>query len=101
MKGSMLSTNGRVLVAALLALAVLFPAHCLPSPPQQPIIPNASEAQRFTTSPSDSQQPALREKRTAKVPILVYHHVSQSISEGRSSALRRLTVTSEIFAQQM
>jgi peptidoglycan/xylan/chitin deacetylase (PgdA/CDA1 family) len=100
MKGSMLSTNGRVLVAALLALAVLFPAHCLPSPPQQPI-PNASEARPFTTSPPDSQQPALREKRTAKVPILVYHHVSPSISEGGSSALRRLTVTSEIFAQQM
>jgi peptidoglycan/xylan/chitin deacetylase (PgdA/CDA1 family) len=97
----MLLTSGQVLVAALLALAALFPAPCLPSPPQQQITPNAAEAQPFTTSPPDSQQPALREKRTTKVPILVYHHVSQSISEGGSSALRRLTVTAEIFAQQM
>ena len=101
MKGSMLLTGGRVLVAALLALAALFPAPCLPSPPQQQIAPNAAEAQPSTTSPSDSLQPVLREKRTAKVPILVYHHVSQSISEGGSSGLRRLTVTAEIFAQQM
>jgi peptidoglycan/xylan/chitin deacetylase (PgdA/CDA1 family) len=101
MKGAMLSTNGRVLVAALLALAVLFPAHCLPSPPQQQITPNVAEPQPFTTTPSDSQQPALREKRTTKVPILVYHHLNQSIAEGSSSGLRRLTVTAEIFAQQM
>jgi peptidoglycan/xylan/chitin deacetylase (PgdA/CDA1 family) len=101
MKGSMLSTSGRVLVAALLASAALFPAPCLPAPPQQQITPNAAEPQPFTTSPPDSQQPALQEKRTAKVPILVYHHVSQSISEGGSPALRRLTVTAEIFAQQM
>lgn len=101
MKGSMLLPSGRVLVAALLALAALFPAPCLPSPPQQQITPNAAEAQPLTTSPPDSLQPALREKRTAKVPILVYHHVSQSISEGGSSGLRRLTVTAEIFAQQM
>jgi peptidoglycan/xylan/chitin deacetylase (PgdA/CDA1 family) len=101
MEGAMFSTNGRVLVAALLALAVLFPAHCLPSPPQQQITPNVAEPQPFITTLSDSQQPALREKRTAKVPILVYHHVSQSISEGGSSALRRLTVTAEIFGQQM
>jgi peptidoglycan/xylan/chitin deacetylase (PgdA/CDA1 family) len=101
MKNGVLSTNGRVLVAALLALAALLPAPCLPSPPQQLITPNAAEAQPFTMSPPDSQQPALREKRTAKVPILVYHHLNQSISEGSSSALRRLTVTTEIFAQQM
>ena len=101
MKGSMLLPSGRVLVAALLALAALFPAPCLPSPPQQQITPNAAEAQPLTTSPPDSLQPVLREKRTAKVPILVYHHVSQSISEGGSSGLRRLTVTAEIFAQQM
>jgi len=97
----MLLPSRRVLVAALLALAALFPAPCLPSPPQQQITPNAAEAQPLTTSPPDSLQPALREKRTAKVPILVYHHVSQSISEGGSSGLRRLTVTAEIFAQQM
>jgi peptidoglycan/xylan/chitin deacetylase (PgdA/CDA1 family) len=100
MKGSVLSTNGRVLIAALLTLALLFPAQCLPSPPQQ-ITPNAAETQPSAASPPDSQQPALREKRTAKVPILVYHHVGQSISENSSSALRRLTVTAEIFAQQM
>ena len=101
MKRGMLSTKGRVLVAALLALTALFPAPCLPSSPQQLITPSAAEAQPFATSPPDSQQPTLREKRTAKVPILVYHHLNQSISEGSSSALRRLTVTAEVFAQQM
>lgn len=100
MKSSVLSTNGGVLVAALLALAALFPAPCLASPPQRQITSNAAEGQPFTTSSPNSQQPALREKRMAKVPILVYHHVSQSVSEG-SSALRRLTVTAEVFAQQM
>ena len=34
------------------------------------------------------------------MPILVYHHVSQSDPEG-SSAPRRLTVTADVFAQQM
>ena len=101
MRSSMSSTKGRVLVAAFFALAGLLPTPCLPSPPQQLITPNAAEAQPFTNSPPDSKQPALREKRTAKVPILVYHHLNQSISEGSSSALRRLTVTAEIFAQQM
>ena len=54
----------------------------------------------MVTPDADSRQPALPEKRTAKVPILVYHHVSQSDPEG-SPALRRLTVTADIFAQQM
>ena len=34
------------------------------------------------------------------MPILVYHHMSQSDPEG-SSGLRRLTVTADVFAQQM
>ena len=101
MESSMLPTKVRVLFAALLSLAALLPASCLASPPQQLITPNVAEAQPFTTSPPDLQQPALREKRTAKVPILVYHHLNQSIAEGSSSGLRRLTVTAEIFAQQM
>ena len=48
----------------------------------------------------NSRQPTLPEKRRTKVPILVYHHVSQSAPEG-SPGRRRLTVTAEVFAQQM
>ena len=54
MKSSVLSTNGGVLVAALLALAALFPAPCLASPPQRQITSNAAEGQPFTTSSPDS-----------------------------------------------
>jgi peptidoglycan/xylan/chitin deacetylase (PgdA/CDA1 family) len=99
MRGSMRST-GRLLAASLLGLVVLLPAPCLPSPPQQQTTPSASEAEPSTASAINSHQPAVQEKRKAKVPILVYHHVSQSDPEG-SSALRRLTVTADVFAQQM
>ena len=100
MKSRMFSLNGQVLAAALLCLAALFPAPCLPSPPQQLNTPSAAEAQSSPTSAPDGQQPAVSEKRRAKVPILVYHHMSQSDPEG-SSGLRRLTVTADVFAQQM
>ena len=38
--------------------------------------------------------------RPAKVPILVYHHLSLSVADGWG-ALRRLTVTADVFARQM
>jgi peptidoglycan/xylan/chitin deacetylase (PgdA/CDA1 family) len=99
MRGSRLSINSRLLPAGILVMAALFPDPCLPSPTQQ-ISPIVEEAKPLATPATDSHQPALPEKRRVKVPILVYHHVSQSVSEG-SPGLRRLTVTAEIFAQQM
>ena len=89
-----------LLAAGLLSLVVLFPAPCSPSPPQQQTTPITAEAEPSATSAVNSHQPAVQEKRTAKVPILVYHHVSQSDPEG-SAGLRRLTVTADMFAQQM
>ena len=99
MRGSMRST-GRLLAASLFGLVVLLPVPCSPSPPQQETTPLTTEAEPSATSAIDSHQPAVQEKRRAKVPILVYHHVSQSDPEG-SSAPRRLTVTADVFAQQM
>ena len=98
MRGSRLSIR-RLSAAGLLVIVALFPNPCLPSPAQQ-IPPIAEEAKPLSTPATDSHQPTLPKKRTAKVPILVYHHVSQSVSEG-SPGLRRLTVTAEVFAQQM
>jgi len=100
MKSGMFSTKRQALAAALLCLAALFPARCLSSPAQQPNTPNAAEAQPSPGAAPDGQQPTFRERRRAKVPILVYHHMSQSDPEG-SSGLRRLTVTADVFAQQM
>jgi peptidoglycan/xylan/chitin deacetylase (PgdA/CDA1 family) len=99
MRGRGLPTNGLPWAVGLLFLVGLSPHPCLPLTAQQ-VIPIAAEAKSFATPSTDSQQPALPEKRTTKVPILVYHHVSQTISEG-SPGLRRLTVTAEVFAQQM
>jgi peptidoglycan/xylan/chitin deacetylase (PgdA/CDA1 family) len=88
--------NSRLWAAGLLALVCLLPNPCRPASAQQ-TTPIGEEPKPSNT---DSGQPVLPERRTAKVPILVYHHLSQSVSEG-SPALRRLTVTAEIFAQQM
>jgi peptidoglycan/xylan/chitin deacetylase (PgdA/CDA1 family) len=100
MRGSRkLSTRGLFLAATLLVLVALFTDPCLPSPPQQ-ITSLTETAGPFTTPAINPHRPVLREKRTAKVPILVYHRFSQSPSEG-SSGLQRLTVTAEVFAQQM
>jgi len=99
MRGSVRSI-GRLFAANLFALMVLFPAPCLPSPPHQQNTPIATEVEPSAMSPINSHQPAVQERRTAKVQILVYHHVSQSDPEG-SSGLRRLTVTADVFAPQM
>jgi len=99
MRARGLSINGRLSTAVLLVSVTLFPDSCLPSAAQQ-ITPIAETAQPPAAPAADLRQPTLPEKRTAKVPILVYHHISQSAPEG-SPGLRRLTVTAEVFAQQM
>ena len=99
MRGNKVSINGRLSTAVFLVSVALFLCPCLPSPAQQ-AAPIAEKAKPPAAPATDSHQPTLPEKRTAKVPILVYHHVSQSASEG-SPGLRRLTVTAEVFAQQM
>src|SRR6516225_7490323 len=93
------TTIDRLWGMCALVLVTLLPDPCLPAPARQ-ITPTVEETRPLVTPDADSRQPALPEKRTAKVPILVYHHVSQSDPEG-SPALRRLTVTADIFAQQM
>jgi peptidoglycan/xylan/chitin deacetylase (PgdA/CDA1 family) len=99
MRARRLSIKGRLLAAVLLVSVALFLDPCLPSAAQQ-ITPVAATATPPASPATDSHQPTLPEKRRAKVPILVYHHVSQSAPEG-SPGRRRLTVTAEIFAQQM
>ena len=99
MRASKSSIKGRLSTAVLLVSVALLPDLCLPSPAQQ-ITPIGEGAKPLAAPATDSHQPTLPEKRKAKVPILVYHHVSQSDSEG-SPGLRRLTVTADVFAQQM
>jgi peptidoglycan/xylan/chitin deacetylase (PgdA/CDA1 family) len=73
---------------------------------RQPIMMVAAEPEPSTTPAVDSQQPPVLpekptppEKRRTKVPILVYHHIRLT-SDG-SRGLRRMTVTAEVFGQQM
>jgi peptidoglycan/xylan/chitin deacetylase (PgdA/CDA1 family) len=99
MKDITSSTDSWLRAAGLLVLVVLLSDPSLPAAARQ----ISSVAEEPSPSPTPAMEPhiqALSEKRTTKVPILVYHHFSQSNSEG-SSALRRLTVTAEVFAQQM
>ena len=93
------TTIDRLWGVCVLVLVALLPEPCLPAPGRQ-ITLTAEEVKPLVTSDTNSQQSTLPEKRTAKVPILVYHHISQSASEG-SPGLRRLTVTADVFAQQM
>ena len=91
--------SSTIWAAGLLVLVTLLPDLCLSSPVQQST-GTAEQAKPLATPDIDLHKPALAERRTAKVPILVYHRFSQSASEG-SSGLRRMTVTAEVFAQQM
>jgi peptidoglycan/xylan/chitin deacetylase (PgdA/CDA1 family) len=94
-----LSINRRLFAVVLLVSVAPFLDPCLLSAAQQVTV-IAEQATPSVGPTTDSHQPTLTEKRRAKVPILVYHHVSQSAPEG-SPGRRRLTVTAEIFAEQM
>jgi peptidoglycan/xylan/chitin deacetylase (PgdA/CDA1 family) len=72
----------------------------------QPSAAVAVEAEPVTTPAIDAQQPSALaekptppEKRKTKVPILVYHHIR--LTADGSRGLRRMTVTAEVFGQQM
>src|SRR5215831_2397316 len=97
MTRSRLSVIGRLWAAGLLGFVALLSDPCVSSSAQQ-VTPAAAEAKPLVSPGINSHQATMPEKRTTKVPILVYHHVSQSASEG-SASLRRLTVTAEVFAQ--
>ena len=99
MRVNKLTTGGGLWAVGVLVIVGLFSNPC-PRAPAQQITSTAEEPKPPTAPAADSRQPALPEKRTAKVPILVYHHMSQSDPEG-SSTLRRLTVTVDVFSQQM
>jgi peptidoglycan/xylan/chitin deacetylase (PgdA/CDA1 family) len=91
----------RACYASLLVLFAPTPQHDLPSPAQDTVsarekaggsAPATAEPERRSTSSG--------KRSTVEVPILVYHHIRQFAPVG-SRAERRLTVTVEIFDQQM
>ena len=88
--------------AALLVLFAAIPQQYLPRPVQD-IALAAEEVER--SAPPSIRQPEQRsspsiKRSTVEVPIIVYHHIRQSVPVG-SRTERRLTVTVEIFADQM
>ena len=84
--------------ASLLVLFAPMPQHYSP-PPAQDIALAAEEVER-STSESEYRSPSSNKRSTVEVPILVYHHIRTSIPVG-SRVERRLTVTVEIFDNQM
>ncbi len=103
-RGSVLSI-GRVCTAGILVVFVSF-AGQQPSSATQSIAPTAAEAEPFTTPAIDGdppsalpEKPTAPEKRKTKVPILVYHRIG--LTAGSSPGLRRMTVTADVFGQQM
>jgi peptidoglycan/xylan/chitin deacetylase (PgdA/CDA1 family) len=101
MSGGSILTIGRLCLAGLLMVVGLHLSWAKP-----PVMVIAAEAEPSTTPAADWQQPpvlpekpTLPEKRKTKVPILVYHHVR--LTADGSRGLRRMTVTAEVFGQQM
>jgi len=101
MRGSSILTIGRLCLSGLLVVVGLHLSWA-----KQPVIMIAAEAEPSTAPAADLQQPSvlpekpiLPEKRTTKVPILVYHHIRLMYDGSRG--LRRMTVTADVFGQQM
>jgi peptidoglycan/xylan/chitin deacetylase (PgdA/CDA1 family) len=84
--------------ASLLVLFAPMPQHYSP-PPAQDIALAAEEVER-STSESEYRSPSSNKRSTVEVPILVYHHIRQSVPVG-SRTEQRLTVTVENFDHQM
>jgi peptidoglycan/xylan/chitin deacetylase (PgdA/CDA1 family) len=97
-------TIARLCMASFLVLAVVF-SGVPSSSTEQPAAAAAVEAPSTTPAidayqPSASaEKPTPTEKRKTKVPILVYHHIRLTYDGSRG--LRRMTVTAEVFDQQM
>jgi peptidoglycan/xylan/chitin deacetylase (PgdA/CDA1 family) len=91
----------RASYASFLVLFAALLQHCF-TLPGQPIARAAEEGQRPKQEKAgpERQAPHFDKPSAVEVPILVYHHIRQSVSFG-SRAERRLTVTPEIFGQQM
>ena len=94
-------TIGRLCLSGLLMVVGLHLSWA-----RQQVMMIAAEAEPSTMPTADLQQPPvlpekpiLPEKRTTKVPILVYHHIRLMYDGSRG--LRRMTVTAEVFGQQM
>jgi hypothetical protein len=96
-----LSNFNRVRVASFFVLLAPLLQHYLPSC-GQPISLAAAEEGTGSIPPATQpgQLPLAFGQEKVKVPILVYHHVRQSVSVG-SRVERRLTVTAEVFDLQM
>jgi peptidoglycan/xylan/chitin deacetylase (PgdA/CDA1 family) len=86
--------------ASLLVLFASIPQNYLQLASQDTAL--AAEVEQSTTpiSESEHRSPCSDKRSTVKVPILVYHHIRTSIPVG-SRVERRLTVTVEIFDNQM
>jgi peptidoglycan/xylan/chitin deacetylase (PgdA/CDA1 family) len=104
MRGGSILAIGRFCTASLLVVFVSF-SGLHPSLARQPVAPTLAEAEPVTAPAIDPHQPSALpekptpEKRTTKVPILVYHRFG--LAAGRSPGLRRMTVTAEVFGQQL
>jgi len=91
---------GRASYANSLVLIALLLHHCLPSS-GQPVARAAADVERpAPPKVASERQPSFAKPSAIKVPILVYHHIRQSLRLG-SRAERRLTVTPEVFDGQM
>ncbi len=105
MGGGSVSTIGRLCMASFLVMVLAFSGVHSPRA-GQPVAAVAVDAEPVTTPAIDAQQPSASaekpappEKRKTKVPILVYHHIR--LTADGSRGLRRMTVTAEVFGQQM
>lgn len=87
--------------ASLLVLVAPAPELYLPSPAQD-IAPATEEVARSIplTSELEHRSSSFGKRSTVEVPILVYHHIKQSVPVA-SRAEQRLTVTVESFERQM
>jgi peptidoglycan/xylan/chitin deacetylase (PgdA/CDA1 family) len=86
--------------ASLFVLFASMPPHWLPPSSYVALAGEDVERSIPTTSESKHRPPSFDKRLTVEVPILVYHHIRQSLPVG-SRVERRLTVTAENFDHQM
>jgi len=101
MEKKLFSWGRRACYARPLVLLALLLQHCLPSP-GQPVARAAEGVERPAPPKAGSERrpPSFGKPFAVEVPILVYHHIRQRVSFS-SRTERRLTVTPEVFDQQM